>query len=210
MNIFNVITLTNLPVGYIEFDVNSPSTGTIEAINAKQIHPALNVDIPIVNFYAKININDTLNVKATMKIYKQGTYIYAPSLFNMDATKSITTIHSKSAQSAQKPIGTRTTIGRRQKGDELIHFQSRNVTNASRFPSGIFEYSGQEYITYVGFSFNSPTAMVLINTTYIDEKEFNSIVYDMNTEHFVANISIYGIKNAQKSPEDRVGVMSLL
>lgn len=62
-------------------------------------------------------------------------------------------------KNATNPIGIKSfaqnAIGRRRKGDELIYFQSRNVTNASRFPSRAFEYSGSnEYITYVGFSFN--------------------------------------------------------
>lgn len=52
--------------------------------------------------------------------------------------------------------------------------------------------------------------MALVNTTFIGEREFNSIVYDMNTEHFVANISVYGLKNAYKSPENRAGVLSLM
>jgi len=77
----------------------------------------------------------------------------------------------------------------------LIYFESRNVTNASRFPSRAFEYSGNEYITYVGFSFNSPTAMVMVNTSHVGEQEFNAVAYDMNTEHFVANMTIYGIRS---------------
>lgn len=34
--------------------------------------------------------------------------------------------------------------------------------------------------------------MALVNTTYISEKDFSAVAYDMNTEHFVANMSIYG------------------
>ncbi len=49
--------------------------------------------------------------------------------------------------------------------------------------------------------------MVLINTTFIGEKEFNAVVYDMNTEHFVANVSVYGMK---EKPENRLGVISLM
>lgn len=50
--------------------------------------------------------------------------------------------------------------------------------------------------------------MVMINTTFISEKEFNAVVYDMNTDHFVANISVYGISSADK-PEDFLGVLRL-
>lgn len=110
--------------------------------------------IPTVNFYAKININETLNVTATLKMYKQGTYTHVPTIFNMDATKSVTTIHSKNGPSARKRSAASTSIGKRQQGDELIYFKSRNVTNASRFPSRSFEYSGLHYITFVAFSFN--------------------------------------------------------
>lgn len=36
--------------------------------------------------------------------------------------------------------------------------------------------------------------MALVNSTFISEKEFSSVVYDMNTDHFVANMSIYGYR----------------
>lgn len=58
----------------------------------------------------------------------------------------------------------------------------------------------------LGFRFQSPTAMVLINSSFVKEQEFNAIVYDMNTEHFVANISIYGIKSRMR-PVDYVGLL---
>ncbi|XP_037036443.1 uncharacterized protein LOC119074419 [Bradysia coprophila] len=192
------------PVTKIEFDVNSPSTGIIHAISGNQKHPYFDFTLPVAHYFAKITINDTTNVTATMKMYGSNSSKY----LDMEATKSMTIIHSKSARSAQRPFGT--SMGMRLKGDELIHFKSRNVTNASRFPSRSFEYSGTDYITYVAFSFSSPTAMALINGTYIGEREFNSVVYDLNSEHFVANISIYGIKNAGKSPEDREGLISFL
>lgn len=47
--------------------------------------------------------------------------------------------------------------------------------------------------------------MVLVNTTFINEKEFNAVLYDMNTEHFVANISVYGIEST-KRPDHFSGV----
>lgn len=108
-------------------------------------------------------------------------------------------------------------IGKRQHGDELLYFVSRNVTNNSRFPSKSFEYVGDDttQITYVGFSFNvssvsmddyslwnvefsylqSPTAIAFINSTFVLQNEFSAVTYDMNAEHFVANVSIYGFKN---------------
>ncbi len=35
--------------------------------------------------------------------------------------------------------------------------------------------------------------MVLVNTSFVGEQEFNAVVYDMNSEHFVANFSVFGI-----------------
>lgn len=51
--------------------------------------------------------------------------------------------------------------------------------------------------------------MSLLNTTFIGEKEFNAVVYDLNTEHFVANISIYGILGNAK-PCDFSGVIGVV
>lgn len=48
--------------------------------------------------------------------------------------------------------------------------------------------------------------MALVNTTFISDKEFNAVVYDMNTEHFVANISVYGIRSAIR-PGEFVGLL---
>ncbi len=48
--------------------------------------------------------------------------------------------------------------------------------------------------------------MVLVNTSFVDEQEFNAVAYDMNREHFVANISVYGIKAAFR-PDKFLGVI---
>lgn len=40
--------------------------------------------------------------------------------------------------------------------------------------------------------------MVMINTTFVHEQDFNAVVYDINAEHFVANMSIYGIKSSSR------------
>jgi len=72
-------------------------------------------------------------------------------------SQSIAMIYVKNAtSSATKKSYSQNAIGSRQKGDELLYFESRNVTNVNRFPSRSFEYSGngQTRITYVGFSFN--------------------------------------------------------
>lgn len=118
-------------------------------------HPVLNTEFGIQNFDAKIHINNTTKVKATLKIYGQGTN--TPTFISfaevLEVTRSFVFIYVKNAYPAKK-IFSQNAIGKRQKADELIYFQTRNVTNASRFPSRLFEYSGEAYITYVGFSFN--------------------------------------------------------
>ncbi|KAJ6643356.1 hypothetical protein Bhyg_08316, partial [Pseudolycoriella hygida] len=110
------------------------------------------------------------------------------------STQSYTMIYVKNAERHSPKTYSTNSIGTRQPGDQLIYFESKNITNVSRFPSRAFEYSGDDAITYVGFSFNSPTAMALLNTTFISDKEFSSVAYDMNVDHFVANVSVYGYK----------------
>ncbi|XP_037036361.1 uncharacterized protein LOC119074363 [Bradysia coprophila] len=193
--IFKYLASHLKPIGYIEFDVNSPSTGSIEAIEATHDGYIFEEAFPVPNFFAKIRIDSTLDVKATLKIYKIGGYTPYLSIGNWGAAKSVTIIYSKAARSGKQPIYAQNSIGKRQSGDELVHFQISNVTNASRFPSRAFEYAGDDYITFVGFSLSSPTAVVLINTTFVGEKEFNAVVYDINAEHFVANVSVYAIKS---------------
>ncbi|KAG4066715.1 hypothetical protein HA402_007351 [Bradysia odoriphaga] len=122
-------------------------------------------------------------------------------------TKSMTFIYKKNADSSRKKPFAQNAVGRRREGDSLLHFESRNITNSSRFPSRAFEYSGSDFITYVGFSFNSPTAMAMINTSFIGEQEFNAVAYDMNTEHFVANMSVYGITGRTLRPFQFEGVI---
>lgn len=148
-----------------------------------------------------------------MRFYHEHASKNAPS-------RSLAMVFVKNAtRSAEAKNSSKNAIGVRRLGDELLYFESRNVTNASRFPSRSFEYVGDDRtsITYVGFSFNvrildyttsreeitvpclflqSPTAIAFINSTFVLRREFSAIVYDMNTEHFMANVSIYGFKNS--------------
>lgn len=48
--------------------------------------------------------------------------------------------------------------------------------------------------------------MVLVNTSHVDEQEFNAVAYDMNTEHFMVNMSVYGII-AAKRPNGFLGLI---
>lgn len=106
------------------------------------------MDYPVTNFYAKIHINATLSCKATLKIYKEKDY-----RSYLGDKQSMIIIYVKNKSPIQKPFA-KNSIGKRLSGDRLIHFESRNVTNNSRFPSRSFDYNGKDYITYVGFSFN--------------------------------------------------------
>lgn len=106
---------------------------------------------------AKIHINDAVNVTAIIRIYRT-TLILMPNFNNWLSedydTKSITIVHKKNADSSRKRPFAQNAIGRRRQGDSLLHFESRNITNVSQFPSRAFEYSGSDYITYAAFSFN--------------------------------------------------------
>lgn len=108
---------------------------------------------PTKNIQAKIYVNDTLKVKATLKVYKRGSYTYLPSFGQLEVTKSFTIIYAKNAASSKNQFA-QNAIGKRRNGDQLVYFESRNVTNVSRFPSRAIQFAGDAYITYVGFSFN--------------------------------------------------------
>ncbi|XP_037047722.1 uncharacterized protein LOC119082326 [Bradysia coprophila] len=181
--IYQYFGAKNKEVAYLEFDINVKSEGSVSSSYGKKIE-------------AKIHINNALNVTANIYIYTMGLSVMPQFNFYREHydTKSITFVHKKNADSSKKQLFAQNAIGRRRKGDSLLHFESRNITNSSRFPSRAFEYTGSDFITYVGFSFNSPTAMAMINTSYVGEQEFNAVAYDMNTEHFIANMSVYGIK----------------
>lgn len=113
------------------------------------------------NIEATISIPHAHNVTATISLRGFGMNLM-PILqgwpFDKEDTspKSYTVIYVKNATArpSEKTVASNS-IGNRQPGDQLIYFESRNVTNVSRFPSRAFEYSGDEYsITYVGFAFN--------------------------------------------------------
>ncbi|XP_037036840.1 uncharacterized protein LOC119074664 [Bradysia coprophila] len=183
------------PVAHIEIEVNTKSEGYIN-IGRFTINTYNKRKEDAQTFDAQVSIKNATNVTATLRIHGMGMMtLPSMGLRKLTSTRSVAYVHAKSSIPSIKQNGfVQSLIGKRRNGDELIHFESRNVRNQNRFPSRAFEYSGSEYITCVGFSFDSPTAMVMINTTFVGENEFNGIVYDMNSEHFVANMSVYGIK----------------
>lgn len=115
---------------------------------------------------AKVNIYNSQNVRVTISVYGESNlpFGYMPVFRQMEELnlKSLTFVYVKDAlpSDARK---SQNSIGNRQKGDQLIHFESRNVTNSNRFPSRGFHYSGHEYITYVGFSFNVRPKQTILN-----------------------------------------------
>lgn len=118
-------------------------------------------------FDAKVQIKNALNVVATLKIYGSGMMsLQSMGLRKLESTKSLTFVYLKnSTQSTTKEFA-QNSIGKRRQGDELLHFESRLVRNNNRFPSRVFEYSGGEYITFIGFSFNVsrfPSLLILRN-----------------------------------------------
>jgi len=190
------------PILYIEIDVNKESTGEMIGSRGVQDNLYYNPENQRSNYDATISIKNATHVTATLTIYT----FNLPQYLRGVSRHSITYVHVKNTSTSLESPYAQNAIGKRRKGDQLVYFESRNVTNIKRFPSRIFEHTGSEYLTYVAFSFSSPTAVAMINTTFVKEQEFNAIVYDMNTEHFIANMSIYGIKTLQR-PADFPGLI---
>lgn len=110
-------------------------------------------------FNAQVHIRNAFNVTATLRIFGVGmSSLSIMGLRKLQATKSLTYVHVKNSIKSQKQFA-QNSIGKRRKGDQLLHFESRNVTNKSRFPNRAFEYAGEEFITYVGFSFDVSVSM---------------------------------------------------
>lgn len=106
---------------------------------------------------AKIHINNVHGFTATISVRGEShmPYGYLEVFQKMEnlSFKSITLVYVRKVTHPVK-ANAQNSIGNRRNGDRLLHFESHNVTNFSRFPSRVFQYSGKEYITYVGFSFN--------------------------------------------------------
>lgn len=122
---------------------------------------------------ATVHIPNATNVIATINLSGQAAtfqhsldfvgFYHAHASKNAPS-KSLAVVYVKNATSSveSRPYS-QNAIGSRQNGDELLYFESRNVTNSSRFPSRSFEFTGDNRtrITYVGFSFNVSKAIEL-------------------------------------------------
>jgi len=201
--VFKYIGSAHSPfIDYCKIDVTATSIANFTAVDREKK-----------TVKATIHIFNATNVTATIYISGDAAKFqhsldfvgfYHDHASKNSPSKSIAMIFVRnSTQSVTRKPHFRNSIGLRQSGDELLYFESRNVTNSTRFPSRSFEYIGDDKtkITYVGFSFNSPTAIAFVNTTFVLKNEFSTIAYDMNVEHFVANVSIYGLKNIGRSSE---------
>lgn len=133
---------------YIKANINisfkEKSTGTINVSSDKKVT-------------AKIHINNVHGFTATISVRGEShmpfSYLEAFQRIEDLNFKSLTLVFVRKARPSVK-ANAQNSIGNRRHGDKLLHFESRNVTNFSRFPSRVFQYSGKDYITYVGFSFN--------------------------------------------------------
>lgn len=119
---------------------------------------------------ATISIPNGRNVVATIKLEGYGAdfRIGWPSSKKEVAPRSCAFVYVKNAVQSAERVFSSNAIGTRQPGDSLVHFESRNVTNFSRFPSRSFEYSGDVAITYVGFSFNVSHHPQTLSHTFCD------------------------------------------
>lgn len=50
--------------------------------------------------------------------------------------------------------------------------------------------------------------MALVNTSFVSEQEFNAVTYDMNSDSFIANFSVYGIKSSNR-PNRFTGILNI-
>ncbi|XP_037046648.1 uncharacterized protein LOC119081670 [Bradysia coprophila] len=183
-------------VDYCKITTNVNSTANFTLVEREKKIVKATIHIPnAMNVTASIELSgDAAEFQHSLQFSK----VFPEHASKNAESRSLAMVFVKNAvPSVEAKQYSQNAIGVRQYGDELLYFESRNVTNVSRFPSRSFEYveDDKTHITYVGFSFNSPTAIAFINSTFILKQELSAIAYDMNTEHFMANVSIYGFRN---------------
>ncbi|KAJ6643969.1 hypothetical protein Bhyg_08934 [Pseudolycoriella hygida] len=176
---------------YIGINVNGESDGSIRHSTIRQWYKFYEEfkEVPVIT--AIIHPHNTYNFQANLTIYKKLTYSLELGPSN---NKSFKFLYMRDAHSSVKPY-VQTSIGQRQSGDQLLHFESKIVRNYTKFPLRVFSYDGTESNEYLTCS---RTAMALVNQSYVGDQEFNSVVYDMNSERFAANFSVYGIKSMSR------------
>lgn len=126
-------------------------------------------------FDAQVTIKNARNVTATLKLRGMGmSALPNMGLRKLYDTKSLIYIHVRKSNRSSNEQFYQNAIGKRRPGDELLFFESKNITNHNRFPSSSIEYSNGEYLTYASFSFSVSTNMSLLRGY---EFSFNTIVH---------------------------------
>ncbi|XP_031630808.1 uncharacterized protein LOC116345515 [Contarinia nasturtii] len=193
--IFKYIASESSPnITFAKFEVPGTKTqGSIDVSKEKGKEKTLQ---------AQLNIVNGTNIHVTCKIYGPSVNLLdAATLGRMSSStennpKTVTVIYG---HNTSKTRNRKVNLGLRQTGDKLINFQRKNVTLSYRFPEAEFECKDKNNsITSVAFSFDSPTAIAFINSTYLSEHQVNVIAYDLNNPYFEANMSVYGYDSRVK------------
>lgn len=108
---------------------------------------------------AMINIVNGTNVRVTVKIFGPSVSVLTGGDLHLFAKhgqqtipKTMTVIY---AHNTTKTRNRKIILGKRQSGDRLIQFESKNVTFKHRFAETEFKYQNdKQFITAVGFSFD--------------------------------------------------------
>lgn len=108
-----------------------------------------------------VHVVNGTKVKASVTIFSEpDLFRYMDmSFLNDNSVKpkpsSFAIVHVRRANATRQELKTsQSSVGTRQLGDKLIFFDSKHVTNTSRFPEDAFEFNGGQSITSVQFSFN--------------------------------------------------------
>jgi len=142
-----------------------------------------------------INIINGTDVSIMASIYKASISM---NLFALDRNTRPKVFIVGYAHNTTQTRDRKINLGQRQQGDEMIGFESKNVTLKNRFAEHEFLFNApNKFITSVGFSFSTPTAVAFVNSTFLKKDSLDVIVYDLNSPYFIANMSVYGFHYAQ-------------
>lgn len=118
------------------------------------------------NVQAILSIVNGTNFKVTATLHGSGVNLIDVGMLmkaigDKDATpKTFTVVY---AHNQTKSLNRKVVLGKRQHGDKMIAFQTKNVTLSSRFAESEFEYADKhKYITSIGFSFDVRVRSILM------------------------------------------------
>jgi len=181
-------------VDYYKLDINAPSEAVVNIVN-----DAPNYGPKTIKLNMKITNATLLKVHLVLRGHAHATNSYFPFRIIKDQerrfkAKSFTLVYKHdSTQSESK--NRQVVIGERQTGDKLLYFRRKRAIANDRV--GVadtdFEYINHlEFITSVTFFVNSPSAVVFLNSSFIDTHQVNAVVYDLNLPEFSASMAVYG------------------